>query len=160
LLRELRLPLFCHPSHRRELQLRATEIFQELQFARLVETYDAGQPFWPLEGFSFRPLRLSHDGGPTFGFRIDGSDAAQGSSWSIGYIADLGSWDGALVRAVADVDLLALEFNHDVDLQRASRRPGWLKARVLGDFGHLSNVQAAHLLGACLRQSASGRLRQ
>ncbi|MGQ0636092.1 MAG: MBL fold metallo-hydrolase [Planctomycetaceae bacterium] len=159
LLRELQLPLYCHTSHRRELQLRAAEAFQELQFAQLVTGYDAGSVFSPLAGLAFRPLRLSHDGGPTFGFRIDGAVAPQEKTWSVGYVADLGCWDSALVGALTDVDLLALEFNHDVDLQRASRRPHWLKARVLGDFGHLSNVQAAHLLRACLKQSSGARLR-
>lgn len=158
LLLELRIPLYCHPTHRRELQLRATDVFVELQFAQLVRSYDAGCPFTPVEGVTFRPLRVAHDGGPTFGFRIEGTQHGT-AGWAVGYATDLGSWDGTLVRSLCNVDLLALEFNHDVDMQRTSRRPHWLKARVLSDFGHLSNVQAAHLLRACLRQSAPGRLR-
>lgn len=156
---ELQLPLYCHPVHRREMQLRATDVFQEMQFANLVQSYDAGRAFSPFDGVRLMPLRVSHDGGPTFGFRIDGAANGRGAPWAIGYMADLGSWDGTLAQSLADLDLLAIEFNHDVELQRASRRPDWLKARVLGDFGHLSNVQAAHLLRACLRHSAPGRLR-
>jgi len=38
---------------------------------------------------------------------------------------------------------LGLEFNHCEQMERASRRPRFLVERVLGDFGHLSNAQAA-----------------
>src|SRR5207249_3732738 len=76
------------------------------------------------------------------------------------YAADLGSWDDSLAQALADVDLLALEFNHDVDMECASGRPPYLIDRVLGDEGHLSNVQAAGLLRAIMRVSAPGRLCQ
>jgi len=47
-----------------ELQLRATEVFQELQFAQLVRSYDAGCGFAPVEGLIFMPLRVAHDGEP------------------------------------------------------------------------------------------------
>src|SRR5262249_58433243 len=65
-----------------------------------------------------------------------------------------------LADALADVDLLALEFNHDVGLERSSGRSPYLIARVLGEEGHLSNEQAANLLREVLRRSPPGRLRQ
>ena len=55
--------------------------------------------------------------------------------------------------------MLALEFNHDVDLEQDSGRLPSLIERVLGDDGHLSNQQAAALLEEILRRSSSGRLR-
>jgi hypothetical protein len=58
---------------------------------------------------------------------------------SLAYVADLGTWDDELARSLADVDLLALEFNHDVDMDYASERSPYLIARVLGRHGHLSN---------------------
>ena len=57
------------------------------------------------------------------------------------------------------MDLLAVEFNHDLDLERASRRPAFLIARILGDEGHLSNDQAAALVRAVVARSTPGRLR-
>ena len=54
------------------------------------------------------------------------------------------------------MDALALEFNHDVALQYASGRSPRLIQRVLGDRGHLSNEQAAALLGEVLRRSPAG----
>ena len=63
-----------------------------------------------------------------------------------------------MARRLADVDVLALEFNHDVALQYASGRSPRLIRRVLGDHGHLSNTQAAALFAEVLRQSAPGRV--
>ena len=62
----------------------------------------------------------------------------------------------ALPNAWRDVDLLGIEFNHDVELQKSSRRPEFLIERNLGDGGHLSNVQAANLLQAVLSRSNHG----
>ncbi len=105
------------------------------------------------------PLELRHDGGPTFGFHFSGQADLFGPAWAVGYAADLGSWDGDLAAALSDVDLLALEFNHDVAMQRSSGRRPQLIARVLGDDGHLSNEQAAALFRATLGRSTQRRLR-
>ena len=78
---------------------------------------------------------------------------------ALAYAADLGSWQDDVARRLADVDLLALEFNHDVYLQRSSGRSPRLIARCLGDHGHLSNVQAAALVRHVLTLSEPGRLR-
>src|SRR5256885_7426706 len=51
----------------------------------------------------------------------------------------------------------ALEFNHDVALERTSGRHPRLIARVLGDEGHLSNEQAGALVRAVLDRSHQGR---
>jgi len=157
-LAELRIPFFCHPEHLRDLTLDCPE-FQTLQFARLVKTYTPGVEFVPVSQIRCRAMPLAHDGGATFGFRLEGDANSDSRGWSVGYAADLGSWEASLPRDLAEVDLLALEFNHDVELQRASGRAPWLIERVLGDFGHLSNVQGARLLAECARHSSPGRLK-
>ena len=155
---DLRVPLFCHSQHLRPLQLGCPE-FQELQFAGLVKVYTSGQDFIPFPGVRCKPLELKHDGGPTFGFRLEEETQAAQSRWAIGYAADLGSWDERLPEGLANVDVLAIEFNHDVQMQLASRRAPWLIHRVLGEFGHLSNAQGAKLLEECVSRSSVGRLR-
>jgi ribonuclease BN (tRNA processing enzyme) len=157
-LAELRIPLYCHAEHLRPLNL-ASDEFQLLQFARLVKTYVPGIAFAPIAKTLSRAIPLAHDGGATFGFRIDSDPNSDPRLWSVGYAADLGSWDASLPRALADVDVLALEFNHDVELQRTSGRVSWLIRRVLGDLGHLSNEQGARLLAECASQSTPGRLK-
>jgi phosphoribosyl 1,2-cyclic phosphodiesterase len=152
------IPFYCHPEHHRALRL-YTESFDSLVAAGLVRTYEAGRVIDLTPELRCHPLRLRHDGGATFGFRIEGRPHLFGPAEALGYVADLGCWDEAIVAALTDVDLLALEFNHDVALESASARAPSLIARVLSDDGHLSNDQAASLLRTVLARSAPGRLR-
>jgi len=46
-----------------------------------------------------------------------------------------------------DLDFLAIESNHDIDMLREGPYEPWLKARILGKHGHLSNDACAALLG-------------
>lgn len=154
---ERRIPLFCHHSHRTTLQLNGPA-FVPLALQGLVRYFESGKRFSPIAGVSCTPLPVPHDGGDTFGFRLEGTGHAARGEWAIAYAADLGSWDRTLAPAFANVDVLALEFNHDLDLQKASRRPPWLVARVLGNQGHLSNHQGARLLKECLAHSHPDRL--
>jgi hypothetical protein len=78
--------------------------------------------------------------------------------WAMGYASDLGCWDESVAEAFANVDVLALEFNHDEAMQKTSRRPWQLIERVLSDEGHLSNLQAAKLTEETLNRSAPNRL--
>ena len=64
-----------------------------------------------------------------------------------------------MAAGLADVDVLAVEFNHDVAMEHASGRSSRLIGRVLGDEGHLSNAQGAGLMRAVLARSEPGRLR-
>ncbi len=102
---------------------------------------------------------MSHDGGPTFGFRVEARGSKRTRPVSLGYLADTGTWSEATADALADVDALGVEFNHDVDLQRGSGRAPFLIARNLGPRGHLSNAQGAGLVAAVLGRSSPGSLR-
>ena len=78
-------------------------------------------PFMTATGLRLEPIELRHDGGPTFGFRIEVSAGRRQRPVSIGYLADTGTWSDAMVESLADVDVLGLEFNHDEVLQKSSR---------------------------------------
>jgi phosphoribosyl 1,2-cyclic phosphodiesterase len=64
----------------------------------------------------------------------------------LGVLTDIGTPDDSVLGALAAVDALLLECNHDVEMLRNGPYPPFLKARILGDQGHLSNAQAAELL--------------
>jgi ribonuclease BN (tRNA processing enzyme) len=153
----LEIPLYCHATHVRQLAARSVAL-QQLRCAGLVRTYRENACCALNDVFWFRPLPISHDGGPTFGFRMQRDQDLFHRRWSMAYLADLGMWNGSLVECLGDVDMLALEFNHDVGLQQCSGRSPYLIARVLGDQGHLSNEQAAELLTEIARQGYAARL--
>jgi len=148
-----RIPLYGHRDHLDHLDASA-RAYDSLRRARLVREYAEGHPLEPCPGLVLRPLRVSHDAEPTFAFRIDANDA-QGLAWSIGYASDLGCGSSELIESFAGVDVLALEFNHDVRMERRSRRPRFLIDRVLSDWGHLSNEQAGEVAAAIAGHSAA-----
>jgi hypothetical protein len=153
-----RIPFYCHTEHREILE-NYGQAFERLKRDRLIRFYDGGQILELAPGIWCRPIPLLHDGGATFGFRFEvRSHGLLAGSLGLAYAADLGSWDVDLAHQLADVDLLALEFNHDVDLEYASGRSPYLIERVLSARGHLSNRQAAALLTEVVRRSRPGRL--
>ena len=64
----------------------------------------------------------------------------------LGVLTDIGMPTAAVQAALDGVNALVLEANHDLDLLWGGPYPGFLKARIAGAFGHLSNAQAAGLL--------------
>jgi phosphoribosyl 1,2-cyclic phosphodiesterase len=153
-LRSRKIPLWAHPAHHDHLAA-AAPAFESLDRAKLTRAYQADHPHELAPGLVVRPVRVSHDSDPTFAFRIDGHDGSE-LAWSVGYASDLGCGSPELVDAFAGVDVLALEYNHDVRMERASPRPRFLVDRVLGDCGHLSNDQAGELTAAIAARSGDG----
>jgi phosphoribosyl 1,2-cyclic phosphodiesterase len=155
-LAERGIPLFCHYGHHKALA-RYSE-FRRLGKSGLVRNYDE-RPFILPNGMRVEPFRLPHGVGPTYGFRVE-ARPDRGPRWvAIGYLADLGHWSSQMVEALGDVDLLAVEFNHDVQMQWGSGRHPALIARNVGKNGHLSNEQGASLLSAVLAGSSAVRMR-
>lgn len=150
-----RVPLYCHEGHRDGLD--KLPGFQNLQGEGLVRHYD-DRPFLTASGFGIEPMELRHDG-PTFGFRIEARSERGRRAVSVGYVADTGCWTPRMADLLSGVDLLGVEFNHDVELQRRSGRSPYLIARNLGDRGHLSNHQGAALVTEVLGRSGPGALR-
>ncbi|MHB1559125.1 MAG: MBL fold metallo-hydrolase [Isosphaeraceae bacterium] len=150
------ISLYCHDGHRAALARNAS--FRQLDEAGLVTTY-GDRPFLTSTGARIEPFPVEHDGGATFGFRIEVSSARRTRPVSIGYLADSGCWSESMADILADVDVLGVEFNHDEAMQKSSGRPWILVRRNLGDHGHLSNRQGAELVEAVLRRSRRGTIR-
>ena len=151
-----KIPVYVHEGHRR--QLGQFSGYPELLAEGLVRDFD-GCPFLAPGGFRVEPIELSHDGGPTYGFRVEARPERKGRTVAVGYIADTGIWTNAVADALVDVDVLGVEFNHDAELQRQSGRSYHLVERNLGKRGHLSNDQGADLVKEVLERSARGSLR-
>jgi phosphoribosyl 1,2-cyclic phosphodiesterase len=148
--------LHCHEGHRTELVDDAG--FQKLEASGLIRLFD-DHPFLTATGLRIEPIPLRHDGRPTFGFRIEASVQRRHRPIALGYLADTGSWTDTMAECLADVDILGIEFNHDVDMQISSGRPWVLIERNLSDDGHLSNRQGADLVEAVLARSRAGAVR-
>ncbi|MCX7018929.1 MAG: MBL fold metallo-hydrolase [Candidatus Sumerlaeota bacterium] len=151
LLHDNHVMLWTHAEH--SFQLDGDKFYGAMIGRGMVNHYDAGE-FQLTPSTRVRPLRLPHDSHPTHGFVLSRS-LAGGARIKVGYAADLGHFPKPLAGALSNCDLLALEFNHDENMERTSLRPSYLKNRVLGTHGHLSNDQAADALREILRHSTS-----
>lgn len=84
----------------------------------------------------------SHDDLGVAAFRFIARDE-HGAEAHLGYATDLGRVTDNLLDLLAGVDTLAIESNYCPDLQHASDRPAFLKRRIMGGSGHLSNDESA-----------------
>ena len=64
----------------------------------------------------------------------------------LGVQTDVGHSTPHLMKALNGCDALVLEFNHDTEMLSQSVYPPWLKARIGGQLGHLSNQQSTEIL--------------
>ncbi len=86
------------------------------------------------------PFSVPHDALEPCQFRFD--DGAI----SLGILTDTGMITPHIIDMLDGVNALLLECNHDSLMLDESEYPDSLKQRVGGDYGHLNNDQAAHLL--------------
>ena len=148
--------IFCH-NHKVNDLLRATMNFESARkhrrmFKSLIRPFGTSRPFEPMRGLSIQAIKLAHDADGSHGFILDGFKGR------LGFATDLGHVPGELIdRFAGDLDVLALESNYDPQMQRDSSRPWFLKQRIMGGRGHLSNEQAfdaiRRILDRCERHS-------
>lgn len=92
--------------------------------------------------FEALPFTVPHDAREPLQLRC--SDGAA----HLALLTDLGHASAHVLAHLAGAHALLLESNHDPQLLAASRYPSFLKRRVGGDYGHLSNAAAAGILRA------------
>lgn len=102
-------------------------------------------PICPDEPFeigdlSVDPIRISHDAADPCAYRIDHDGKAAA------VMTDLGEYSEYTVNRLRHLDVLLLEANHDIRMLETGPYPYYLKQRILGARGHLSNESAGHLL--------------
>lgn len=78
---------------------------------------------------------------------------ARDSGTRVGIAYDLGFASSAIRQALARVDVLLLESNHDEGMLRAGPYPWHLKHRIASRTGHLSNRAACELARECVHRS-------
>ena len=83
------------------------------------------------------PFSVSHDAPNPLNFLIYCGDTR------VAYITDTGYLSEENLHLIKDCDYYLIESNHDIKMERNSGRPRYLINRVLGEFGHLSNIDSA-----------------
>ena len=89
-----------------------------------------------------QPFTVPHDAKEPLQLRC--SDGAR----HLGVLTDLGHATPHVMQRLIGLHAMLLEFNHDSDLLAGSAYPPFLKHRVAGNYGHLSNSAAADIARA------------
>ena len=100
-------------------------------------------------GLSVETIPTPHDGADGVAFVVDDG------RHRFGLLTDLGHPFDGLERLVRSLDAVLIESNYDPDMLAGGPYPAFLKRRIRGPGGHLSNAEAARLL----RGAARDRLR-
>jgi len=132
LTKQLRLPVYASPGTGRQLCYRIAFLEELLR------------PVAPGEGFSIGGLAIesfptSHDAAESVGYALSAGGRKAAVVTDLGYVTE------AVLRGIRGADLLVAEANHDVEWVQSGPYPYHLKARILGDRGHLSNEAGAEL---------------
>jgi phosphoribosyl 1,2-cyclic phosphodiesterase len=93
-----------------------------------------------INGLQLNPFTVPHDAREPLQLTCTDGNA------KLGILTDLGHASRHVIDSIAGCHALLLESNHDEEMLSNSKYPAFLKARVGGDFGHLSNAQAAEVL--------------
>lgn len=86
------------------------------------------------------PFAISHDANEPSGFRFEQGDKR------VAVATDLGKYDSYIVENLQNLNAVLLESNHDIHMLEVGPYPYYLKQRVMGDRGHLSNELSGRLL--------------
>ncbi|HIR75841.1 MAG TPA: MBL fold metallo-hydrolase [Candidatus Choladousia intestinipullorum] len=90
------------------------------------------------------PFRVSHDAADPVAYRLCHGEK------SVAVATDLGFYDDYIISHLKDLDAVLIESNHDINMLQVGTYPYYLKQRILGKRGHLSNENAGRLLGEIL----------
>lgn len=105
----------------------------------LFHSIEAGETFC-LGDLEIHSFSVDHDAADPVAYRVNCGEK------SMAVVTDLGEYHPETLEELQDLDALLLEANHDLRMLQAGPYPYYLKQRVMGRKGHLSNDTAGHLL--------------
>lgn len=97
-----------------------------------------------LKDITVNPMKISHDAAEPVAYRF------QYGSKRMAVATDLGIYDDYTVECLKGMDVLLLEANHDINMLQVGPYPYYLKQRILGSRGHLSNELSGKLLSCIM----------
>lgn len=136
LARKYEIPIYATPGTIKEIKRCGSlgkiddELFKEVKADEKLTIKD----------LTVNPMRISHDAAEPVAYRI-----GYGSR-KVGICTDLGIYNDYTVECLRGMDALLIEANHDVNMLQVGPYPYYLKQRILGERGHLSNENSGRLL--------------
>lgn len=105
-----------------------------------------------IKDLTVNPMSISHDAADPVAYRV-----SYGRK-KVAVCTDLGHFTDYTVECLRGMDALLLEANHDVNMLQVGPYPYYLKQRILGDRGHLSNENSGRLISRILHDGVQAIL--
>lgn len=132
LVRKYNIPIYCHYDS-------VDGVINKTRISSLCITRFMDSDF-KVGVFDVSAFKVSHDVN-CVGFSI------KENSHKVSIVTDLGYTTNEIVERLYDSRLVILESNHDEKMVASSTKyPTILKRRILGDYGHLSNINCARVV--------------
>lgn len=138
--RRYHIPIYSTPATARQIRRYAPlgkldeDLFHDIEADLVFEIGD----------LSVRAFRISHDAADPVAYRIEcGGKAAAVAT-------DMGTYSRYTLDHLQNLDAVLVEANHDENMLQVGPYPYYLKCRIAGDKGHLSNTAAGDLLAQIL----------
>lgn len=109
----------------------------DICYAGANRNYESG---FSIYGFDIKPFRTPHDSVYSVGYKVSFEDK------SVALATDLGVVTAGVEKNIIGSDFAIIEANHDIDMLKHGKYPDYLKARILGNGGHLSNEAMSKLM--------------
>jgi phosphoribosyl 1,2-cyclic phosphodiesterase len=135
--RKFNLPIYVTDKTHQAANRYGLGEIEDLRFFRSGETLHFGH-------IAVETIATPHDGVDGVVFVVDDG------KHRLGILTDLGHVFDELEDIIKSLDAVLLESNYDPEMLNIGHYPEWLKRRIKGPGGHISNIEAAQIL-----QSAS-----
>lgn len=138
LIKKYQLPVYARRATLNAMACRTT--LPSACCHELPESLDVGK-------MRIEPFSISHDAADPVGFNIFAGKTKCSYATDIGYVSD------SVKKRLANSDVMVFESNHDVDMLQTGAYPWYLKKRILGERGHLSNDDCGKILAKLAKQN-------
>lgn len=145
---------FGVPLYITEKTMRAARSSHDLGVIREVVHFRAGATM-DFGRVRVETIPTPHDGADGAVFIVDDGESRLGIFTDLGHVYD------GLACALSSVDAALIESNYDPEMLRVGPYPRYLKSRIAGPRGHISNIESAELIarhGTQLRWACLGHL--
>lgn len=100
-----------------------------------------------LKDLTIRVIKSSHDAPDARNFIFENRGQ------SVVYVTDTGYVNRKYFEILSNRDIYLFESNHDIEMLLNGPYPKWLKSRVVGSYGHLSNKDSSFYLSKLIGEN-------
>ena len=135
------VPIYCHQSSVKTLKRSL-----KLPPHHFIETENN----FMIGDINVNCFTVPHDSNFCLGYTFQCGNA------TVGIATDIGQMTDTIISNLATCQIVVLESNHDVQKLMANPKyPDWLKRRILGNRGHLSNIDCGRTIAKLYQANVS-----